>query len=416
MLTWSAHRYECRAYGEHVVSPNNTFNRMYSDTFSSEHGGLKGLPLAPRHQLPLFTAIAAHTQEAVFITMSEDYRVLSSKILYANRACRGLSGYSEQELVGRTVNTLFREGPSPYPLEYLQTILRDEEPVRAAFHGYRKDNTSYVAHLSIIPVSDVVPGVVFLIWIHHPSTPESSTKPEQAKDLQDLKTMFLSMVSHEFRAPLVGILGYAEIIRHESTDPIRAFAQHIEHYGKRLLHTLQDLLDLAQLMSNELPVHIERLDIIPTTAAVVRSYGPAARESNLHLSVDAPTSPLYASIDPRLWQRVLSNVLANAIKFTRSGSVQVTILEQDDQIQVTVTDTGIGMQPPFLDQAFDAFTQASVGTTRTHEGLGIGLAVVQKMVALMQGTIEITSSLDEGSTVTIHLPAAELPPGTPSAL
>lgn len=406
MLTWSAHRYERRAYGEHVVSPNDTFNRMYSDTFSSEHGGLKGLPLAPRHQLPLFTAIAAHTQEAVFITMSEDYHVLSSKILYANKACTHLSGYSEQELVGRTVDTLFREKSAPYTLEHLQTVLREEKPIRTTFYAYRKDHTTYVTHLSIIPVSDVVPGMIFFVWLQYAPTPDPSTKPEHAKDVQDLKTMFLSMVSHEFRAPLVGILGYAEIIQHESTDPIRAFAKHIEHYGKRLLHTLQDLLDLAQLMSNELPLHIEKLDLVPTTAAVVRLYEPAARESNLHLSLDAPPIPLYALIDPRLWQRVLSNLLSNAIKFTRSGTVHVTILKRDDQIQVTVTDTGIGMQPPFLDQAFDAFTQASVGTTRTHEGLGIGLAVVQKMIALMQGTVEIASSLDEGSTVTIHLPAA----------
>lgn len=236
----------------------------------------------------------------------------------------------------------------------------------------------------------------------------------QAKDAAEeasrLKSVFLSMAAHELRTPLTIISGYVELLAESAKPHLSADEQEFlesAQAGTRTLTALvDDLLDLARIEAGRLEVSIRAVDVAEALERVRRMVEAQAAVKNLHFEVaTAPGLPLVAVDVNRLIQ-ILLNLFGNAIKFTERGSVRGFARAVGDGVEVSVSDTGIGIAPDAQEQIFEAFRQADSSTTRRFGGTGLGLTIARRLVEMHGGAITVESAVGEGSTFTLWLPAA----------
>lgn len=229
---------------------------------------------------------------------------------------------------------------------------------------------------------------------------------DRAEEMARLKSAFLANMSHEIRTPLTGILGFASLLEEEVSDDQRQFASLILRSGRRLLDTLNAVLDLSRLEAGEMRIEARVIDICEETHEIVSFLRPLSTEKGLDLAVVSNDCPVKCLIDPSAYQIILNNLIGNAIKFTSRGAVTVRVGRLDSVAIIEVEDTGVGIDDGFLPQLFDEFKQESIGLTRSHEGAGLGLAITRRLVLMMKGTIEVTSSKGRGTLFTVRLPLA----------
>jgi PAS domain S-box-containing protein len=232
---------------------------------------------------------------------------------------------------------------------------------------------------------------------------------EKAEEMSRLKSSFLANMSHELRTPLVGILGFSEILGTMLDDPeLKHIADNINKGGRRLSDTLNMILDLSKVESNSMDFSPEPVDLVSLTADIFNSYSAAAQNKNLSLNLTVPEKQIFAALDIRLIQSVLNNLINNAIKYTRTGGVNVKVFEESidsiDWAVVQVEDSGIGIDEKNLDLIFEEFRQASEGFGRSFEGTGLGLTITRKATEMMHGKISVTSQLGVGSVFTVRFP------------
>lgn len=235
---------------------------------------------------------------------------------------------------------------------------------------------------------------------------------EDAEEASRLKSAFLANMSHEIRTPLTSIIGFADLLSSQlDGEPLR-FLDLIRKSGKRLMHTLTSVLDLAQLESRTMDLQPKRLDLAREIRDAVDLARPQAKEKGIALRADLPDAPVYAMLDPGAAQRVLTNLISNAVKFTHEGHVTVCLRADEDVATLQVEDTGVGIADEALEQIFEDFKQESEGFTRSFEGSGLGLAITKRLVTLMNGSIRVESTKGQGSIFTVALPRH---PGVPAA-
>ena len=236
----------------------------------------------------------------------------------------------------------------------------------------------------------------------------------QAEEVAALKSTFLANMSHEIRTPLTAILGFADVLSEEIEDPDQQeFIDLIARSGRRLMDTLNSVLDLARLEASRDRLAQERVDVAALVDESVKMFQPAAGERGLRLTAEIEPDAVHAAIlDEAAFARVLHNLIGNALKFTDHGRVTVHVDGEPDgpngpEVVVRVSDTGIGIDEVFLPRVFGEFEQESSGVERTHEGAGLGLAISRQLVERMGGTIGVESRKGAGTTFTVRLRAAE---------
>jgi signal transduction histidine kinase len=227
---------------------------------------------------------------------------------------------------------------------------------------------------------------------------------EEAEEMAQLKSSLLNNMSHELRTPITSIIGYAELILNEPDTDHEDFALRIQESGQRLSRTLRAVLEMAQVESGTLEVTRTDVDVRLLVRKVVDRHRSTAEQKDLTLQtqVRAPDGSFYT--DLTLVRRILDNLVHNALKFTEEGQVEVEVETDAGGMRLAVSDTGIGIAPDFREQLFDPFTQESAGRSRTHEGTGLGLALADRMVALLGGDVEVESVKGEGTTVVVWIP------------
>jgi PAS domain S-box-containing protein len=235
----------------------------------------------------------------------------------------------------------------------------------------------------------------------------------EAEEASRMKSAMLANMSHEIRTPLTGIIGFAEAIGDEvDSDEARGgqvarFANLIENSGRRLLDTLDAVLNLSKLEAGKMTLDAEPIDLAEEARRVAGEFAAEAEESGLELKVEAQEEKVQARADEGGVKIVLQNLLSNAIKYTEEGWVKVRTRVEGDQAVLEVEDTGIGMDPETAEGLFDPFRQASEGLSREYEGTGIGLAVTKKTIKEMRGSVDIDTQKGEGSRFTVRFPATE---------
>jgi len=233
---------------------------------------------------------------------------------------------------------------------------------------------------------------------------------QRAEESNHLKTTLLANMSHEFRTPMNGILGFSNILETQVQDPdLRTYIGHIRRSGMRLLTTLNSIMDYSQLDSGSMKVYIKDVDLSSLLQSLVPHFETCAHEKKIQFYLHLSANPV-AGLDHDLVVKAIANLIDNAIKFTSQGSVTISLsimhLEDNNPWAVIkISDTGIGITPDKLTVIFEEFRQGSEGYSRSYEGTGLGLTISSRIVALMNGKIEVESTLGRGSVFTVYFPA-----------
>ncbi len=236
---------------------------------------------------------------------------------------------------------------------------------------------------------------------------------ENAEEAYRMKSSLLANMSHEIRTPLTSIIGFAEALGAESSElelpegsTLPKYAELIEKGGKRLLQTLEGVLNLSKLEAKQMALSAEPVCLAAQARRVIEELGADAQEEKIDIRREI--GEVSARADEGGIQIVLRNLLSNAIKYTEEGgTVWVRTYQEEGQAVLEVEDTGIGMEPSVAEDLFEPFRQASEGFNREYEGTGVGLAVTREAVEQMGGTIEVETEKGEGSRFVVRLPAVE---------
>jgi PAS domain S-box-containing protein len=235
---------------------------------------------------------------------------------------------------------------------------------------------------------------------------------EKAEELNILRTNFLENISHEFRTPMIGILGFSQLLSVNLDDEdFREMAGTIYLNGKRLLRTMDMVIDLSRIQSNKLDLELRELNICEVVVNELKIFEIEAQNKGLYLKLVMNEGNIFARLDERLFLQIFDNLLSNAIKFTYKGGITVEVYTENSVNKlfpvIKVSDTGIGIEKAFIDLIFHDFRQASEGFKRRFEGVGLGLSISKKFAEIMNGTLNVESVFGEGSVFILKFPHQE---------
>ncbi|WP_174526049.1 ATP-binding protein [Herbaspirillum rubrisubalbicans] len=232
---------------------------------------------------------------------------------------------------------------------------------------------------------------------------------QDAMQASHAKSRFLSNMSHEFRTPLNGVLGYSDALREElGESPLAQYATAIHDSGNRLLDLVNAILEVTELEDQRVAIQAEPENIRELISQAVARHYPDAQAKGLSLECRIGDEvPQVVVCDQRKVLRVLENLLGNAVRYTDSGRILVEVERSGSQLSVRIKDTGIGIPAGQLDTIFEKFTQADDSERRARDGAGLGLTIAQRLVTLMGGKLMLQSKQHQGSTFSFTLPLQE---------
>ncbi|QLE40372.1 PAS domain S-box protein [Nostoc sp. C052] len=234
------------------------------------------------------------------------------------------------------------------------------------------------------------------------------TARQQAEIANKIKDEFLAVLSHELRTPLNPILGWSKMLRTRKFDEktTNHALETIERNAKLQTQLIEDLLDVSRILQGKLNLNVCPVNLVMVVEAALETVRLAAEAKSIQIQTLFDPSLGQVMGDPNRLQQVVWNLLSNAVKFTPTGGrVEIRLMEADNQIQIQVSDTGKGIIPDFLPYVFDYFRQADGTTTRVFGGLGLGLAIVRKVVEMHGGKVQAESPGEQaGATFTVELP------------
>jgi len=349
-----------------------------------------------------------------------------------NVGAERINGYTADEIIGRHFSTF-------YPREVVESGWPDHELAVAVEQGrfvdegwrVRKDGSRFWANVTITALRDEDSRLIGFAKLTRDLTErrraesvlEERAERDEMLDAERtarisaqratrIKDEFLAVLSHELRTPLSAIVGWTQILRRQPSgmDPaqVQRAIEVIDRNARSQVQLINDLLDLSRVMTGKLRLDLQQVPLAEIVQQAVESARPAAVSKGIRLIALLDPNPVSVTADPARLQQVTWNLLTNAIKFTpKGGQIQVVLQRVNSHIELHVSDTGIGIQPSFLPNVFDRFSQQDSSTTRAHGGLGLGLAISKQIVELHGGSIRATSEGEgRGTTFTVHLPMA----------
>ncbi len=349
----------------------------------------------------------------------------AGRVIEFNGAAETVFGYSRNEVIGADMAELIvpnymREMHRKGMQRFLDT---GEKKVigagRVRLEGMRKSGEVFPVELSI-SLADTAGERVFVsflrdITLELEAEEQLRNARDKAQESEKAKSDLLTVMSHEMRTPLNGILGSLSLIdRDDLSERQKRHLKSIEVSGELLLSHVNDVLDLSSLTVDNAPRKKSRFDLSDLVRKVATSLQANAESRGNRIDVNFLTKDLrLVQGHKTALQQCLVNLVGNAIKFTGDGivSVEVERLSTDDMVEIRVSDTGVGIAPENLDRIFEEFVTIDTAFARENAGTGLGLAITRRLVESMEGTIEADSLLGEGSifTMRIPLPGAERP-------
>ncbi|MBP6012640.1 MAG: PAS domain S-box protein [Alphaproteobacteria bacterium] len=331
-------------------------------------------------------------------------------VLYASPAAENMLGLSAHEL----------EGLSPAMIVHIQDLKQVEQAFARAARGetqniafrLRRRDGSYVAvEMRAQRAGDAIVAVTRDMSAASAERVELETARDKAEEVSRAKSRFLASVSHELRTPLNAIIGFSDVMRHEVMGPIgtpkyREYAELIRNSGAHLVDLISDLLDMSKIEAGKFTIERRLVELKPLAEECVAMVQLAANEAGVELSCDVAEG-LNLMADRRALKQSMINLLSNAIKFTLTeGRVVLRARRAGTDIELSVSDTGVGIPEQDLARIGKPFEQVEGGLQRAHKGTGLGLSLVKALAELHGGSMDIQSALGDGTTVTLRLPIA----------
>ncbi|HKS29613.1 MAG TPA: PAS domain S-box protein [Pyrinomonadaceae bacterium] len=343
----------------------------------------------------------------------------TGRLMEVNETFTQLSGYARDEAVGRsTVELGLWARPSDREAE-LGLIAETGKVHNTEYRFLMRDGRKLVGMLSAERI--VIGGEPCALTVIQDITEQKRAEEErerlfhlerqarrEAEEANRLKDEFLATLSHELRTPLTAMLGWTRMLRTRMLDEktSRHALATIERNVRSQTQLIEDLLDVSRIITGKLRLDTRPVELASVIEAAIDSIQPAAeaKEILLERAIDPTAGPVLG--DPARMQQVVWNLLSNAVKFTpKGGRVQVALERSDSYAAISVTDTGAGISHDFLPYVFDRFRQADSSSTRSHGGLGLGLAIVRHLVELHGGAVEAASQgAQRGACFTVKLP------------
>ena len=361
---------------------------------------------------------------AAIVESSDDAIVgkdLNGIITSWNFGAERLFGYTAQEAIGKPISILIPAERLNEEPTILERIRRGERIEHYETIRRRKDGTLLDISLTVSPIIDAHGRVVGASKIARDISERKRAEAElkalmirdqelraEAETANRVKDEFLAMVSHELRTPLSAIVGWTQLLKSGKLDRSKTerAIQTIDRNAKAQSMIINELLDVARIMSGKLKLDMKPVELPDVISAAIDVVRPAADAKAIELvvSLDEATGPV--SGEPVRLQQVIWNLLSNAIKFTpKQGRVEVKLKRDGTHVVMEVSDTGSGIPANFLRQIFDRFQQADTSAKRLHGGLGLGLSIARTLVELHGGTIEAESEGEgQGAKFTVTLP------------
>jgi PAS domain S-box-containing protein len=341
-------------------------------------------------------------------------RDLAGRYILVNPAFARMVGRPVAELIGKRDSEIFDPATAERIREHDRHVLTTEAQVtyEIAIHSPRGEDRIYESSKYPYYASggELIGVIVIARDITERKRMEAQLRDqyEKLKELDKLKGDFVNAVSHDLRTPLTSILGYAEFLEDGVGGPLsdqqQTFVVQIEKSSKRLEGMVNDLLDFARLDAGTFRLHCEEEDLVGRVRELVDSMRPQAQDHHLELLTELPDEPIMRVLDPQRIDRVLANLIGNALKFTpEGGRVTVRLTEDDAGALCEVEDTGIGIAPEDLPKLFQRFTQLAAGA-RMKAGTGLGLSISKAQVEAHGGTVGVRSEPGKGSTFWFRLP------------
>jgi len=335
-----------------------------------------------------------------------DFRFLETNLAFEKQS--GLSG-----AVGRRVRELLPQLEEHWYETYGRVALTGE-PIRFVDEARALDGRWFDVYAFRLGAPEYRRVAILFTDISERRRLQEKTQ-EQADSLARLnrsKDQFLAMLSHELRNPLAAIQYAADSMRPKSkTDPGQAEAQEtLDRQISQLSRLVDELLDVSRITTGRIRLKLESLDLRGVVHRAVESCRPQAERKGQRLTESSPGEALWVEGDAVRLEQVLVNLLDNANKYTdREGLIAVTLQKEGDEAVLRVTDNGVGIAPEVLPHVFELFTQADQSLDRAQGGLGIGLALVQSLIAMHKGRAEALSVRGQGSKFIIRLPVSSAP-------
>jgi PAS domain S-box-containing protein len=344
-----------------------------------------------------------------------------------NLVAEKLFGYTREELLGQTVEMLvpdaLRGGHAQHRADYWNHPVTRPMGQALTLHGRRKDGSSIPVEISLSPVKTEdgfgVTAVIRDITERRQTeervremqqiyTRELESRNREVERANQLKSEFLASMSHELRTPLHTIIGFAELLAEELEGPLnekqRRFMNHIHTDSIHLLALINDILDISKIESGRLGLRRQTFDIANALEEILSSIRPQAAVKSIAIqtSLALPES-IFA--DRLRIKQILFNLLSNALKFTPAGGrIRIDAAQRDGFIEVSVSDTGIGIAREQHEAVFDKFYQVGSTTKGVREGTGLGLAITKALVEEHGGSIVLESEPGKGSRFTFTIP------------
>jgi len=231
---------------------------------------------------------------------------------------------------------------------------------------------------------------------------------ERLKELDRLKSAFLSTMSHELRTPLNSIIGFTGILHQGLAGPLNDEQKKqlgmVQNSAHHLLELINDVLDISKIEAGQLEIARDTFDLRRSLDKVVHLVSPMAEKKGLPIYLQITDTIDKFTGDQRRVEQMLINLLNNATKFTEMGEIRVSCSPHDSKVILSVSDTGIGIKPEDIETIFEPFRQIDVGLSRKYEGTGLGLSIARKLVTMMGGEIDVKSQEGVGSTFSVILP------------
>ena len=335
-------------------------------------------------------------------------------IEYVNPRFTYLTGYSRREVLGENPRILKSDKMSPEFYEDLWNVILAGKEWHGEFLNKKKNGELYWEDATIAPIKNEQGEITHFVAVKEDVTEkkklwdELTEAKERAEESDRLKSCFLANISHEIRTPMNGILGFSKLLSEPllSGKEKEKYIELIHESGKRMLTIINDIIDISKIEAGEMGLHPVETTVNEVLENIYEFFAPQAEEKGLSISYQCGLSASESVIttDKTRFSQILSNIVNNALKYTKEGGIDFGYRQTDEVLEFYVKDTGIGIPDDQQDKIFERFRQVSLDATREYEGAGLGLSLCKTFVKMLGGAIRVDSTLGKGSTFYFTLP------------